>query len=133
MRLIRFDQGQILPVVNAIISGPRSYRKVRLVFDTGSGLTQIDTSFTEYIGYSAIDAEKIISVQGATGDSQEGYLLKIQNLSIFGLKYDNLKVGVYDFTNFQKYRINGLLGFDVIKQMHLELDGRSGTLKIFDK
>jgi hypothetical protein len=43
MQIISFDRTQDIPVVDAIISGPITYERVRLVFDSGCGLTQIDT------------------------------------------------------------------------------------------
>ena len=45
MRIIRFDPKQELPVIEASIKGPKGRRRIRLVFDTGAGSTQIDTAF----------------------------------------------------------------------------------------
>ena len=44
---------------------------------------------------------------------------------------DKLPVAVYDFDNLEQHGIDGLLGFDVIKQLHLEMNGPKGELVIF--
>ena len=53
MQVIQFDRTQAIPVVDLRIFGPNKHRKVGLVFDTGSAITQVDTEFIERIGYSA--------------------------------------------------------------------------------
>ncbi len=131
MRVIQFDQTQAIPVVDLQIFGPNKHRKVGLVFDTGSAITQVDTEFIERIGYSARDAEHVSGVQGAVGGVQEGYVVRLAKLSVFGIDFQNLPVLVYDFDNFKEQGIDGLLGWDVIKQLHLELDGAAGILKVF--
>ena len=131
MQLIQFDRTQVIPVVDSRIHGPNKHRKVGLVFDTGSGITQVDTEFIERIGYSARDAVHVSGVQGAIGGVQEGYVVRVAKLSVFGIDFQNLPVLVYDFDNFKEQGIDGLLGWDVIKAFHLEMDGPNGLLKIF--
>ena len=132
MRVIYFDRTQVVPVVDAKVFGPRASRKLGLVFDTGSGITQVDTEFIERIGYSAVNAEKISGVRGAIGGVQDGYVVRLKKLSVFGVNFENLPVLVYDFDNFKEDGIDGLLGFDVIKEMDLELKGKGGLLVVRD-
>ena len=131
MRVIRFDPNQELPVIEASIKGPKGQGRIRLVFDTGAGSTQIDTGRMEAVGYSARNADCMVSVRGPAGDTQDGYLVNAEALYVFGKSFPSIPVGVYDFDNFARYGIDGLLGFDVIKQLHLEMDGPSGVLRIF--
>ena len=131
MRTIKFQTSQEIPIIDAKILGPLGSRNVRLVFDTGAGFTQIDTALMEELGYSACNSTEIIRVQGPAGDFQEGYIISIDGIRIFGQQFENISVGVYDFDNFDKYGIDGLLGFDLIKQLHLEMNGPKGILKIF--
>ncbi len=131
MRIVKFDPGSELPIVEARIRGKQGSRSLRLVFDTGAGSTQIHTARIEAIGYSAIDALGVMSVEGPAGDSKEGYLISLRKLSLFGKNFEDVQIGVYDFDNFAQYGIDGLLGFDVIKQLHLEMDGPKGVLKVF--
>jgi hypothetical protein len=132
MQLINFDRSQDIPIVDVLIRGPRSQERVRLVFDSGCGTTQIDTGLIDSIGYSARDATHNITVKGPVGDTAEGYIVKVDSLKLFGHTLSGMEVGVYDFDNFSHYGIDGLLGFDIIKQMHFELDGVAGILKVFD-
>ena len=130
MRLIKFDRNQEIPIVDVLVFGPRKHERVKLVFDSGCGKTQIDTCVVESIGYSAIDSIGITIVKGPSGDVQEGYLVKAKDFQLFGISFSNMEIGAHDFARFAKYEIDGLLGFDVIKQLRFELDGPEGILKI---
>lgn len=132
MQIVSFDRTQDIPIVDAIISGPLTYERVRLVFDSGCALTQIDTGLVESIGYSATNAKRTMSVRGPVGEEVEGYVVGLNSFKVFGYAVSNLEVGVYDFDNFAHFGIDGLLGFDLIKQMHFELNAPKGLLKIFD-
>ena len=129
MREIRLDPSQKVPEIDARVVGKRISAKVHLVFDTGSGITQLDTAIVENIGYSARDAEKLLRVRGAAGEPVEGYVIKVKRLALFGLDFRDVPVLCYDFDNFPE--IDGLLGFDLIRQLHLELIGSEGILKVF--
>lgn len=131
MQKIKFDPSQDIPIVDAIIVGPLTYERVRLVFDSGCGLTQIDTGLIETIGYSARDAKRTMSVRGPVGEQVHGYVVELQSLKLFGSDNLNLEVGAYDFDNFAHFGIDGLLGFDLIKCMHFEMNGPKGELIIF--
>ena len=49
---------------------------------------------------------------------------------MFGITFADMDVAAHDFSKFSRYGIDGLLGFDVIKQLRFELDGAEGILKI---
>lgn len=132
MQIISFDRSQDIPIVDAIISGPITYERVRLVFDSGCGLTQSDTGLIESIGYSASDAKRTMSVRGPVGDQVHGDVISLESFKLFGYSISKFEVGVYDFDNFAHFGIDGLIGFDLIKQMHFELNGPEGSLKVFD-
>jgi len=131
VRTFRFDPQDDIPIVAAKICGPRKVKKIRLVFDTGCAVTQVHTGIIEDIGYSIADAESIASISGPVGDSQSGYVVPVAKVLVFGLNFAGLKVGAFDFYNFGKDDIDGLLGFDVIKQLQLEMNGPKGELRIF--
>ncbi len=54
MREIVFDRADRIPIIGAHIRGPRRVHRVRLVFDTGCGLTQLNNHLIESIGYSVM-------------------------------------------------------------------------------
>jgi hypothetical protein len=91
----------------------------------------IETGLVEEIGFSAGDASQLLSITDAIGSSQDGYLIAIPDLHFLGIKTKNVAIGVFDFTHFQSYGAHGLLGWDIIRQLRLELDGANGMLKIF--
>jgi len=131
MRLIHFDRSQEIPIVDALVFGPRKHERLRLVFDSGCGKTQVDTCVIESIGYSVSNSIGVTVVKGPSGDMQEGYLVKVKDFQLFGMSFSNMEIGAHDFDQFAKYEIDGLLGFDVIKQLRFELDGPEGLLKIY--
>lgn len=126
-----FDTSEPLPLVYAKVKGRLRKRPVRLVFDTGAFMTQITTTVIEELGYSARDGENRISAYGPSGPIDEGYAVKVEHLELFGKKFEGLIVAAYDFSNLEAEGIDGLLGFDVIKQLHLEMNGPKGELIIF--
>lgn len=70
MRKIKLDPSWEIPIVNVMLGNSREKTtQGKLVFDTGSGLTQIDVDHIEYLGYSARDALGIRSVKGAMAAS----------------------------------------------------------------
>ncbi len=69
-------------------------------------------------------------MKGAAGPAQEGFLVNIKELNLFGISFKNLAVASHDFTDFERYGFDGLLGFDIIKQLHLELNGPAGELRV---
>jgi len=94
-------------------------------------MTQIATSVIEELGYSARDGIRRISAYGPSGPIDDGYSLKISAIEVLGKQFSNIEVAVYDFNNLEAEGIAGLLGFDVIKQLHLEMNGPKGELIIF--
>ncbi len=131
MAEISIDSDAPLPIIDARIFGPLGAHKIKLIFDTGSQYSIIDTGLVEDIGYSARDAVRAAQVRGATGDPQGGYLVSIKAMKFFGKKAENVIIGAYDFEHFSHFGAHGVLGFDVIKKLHLELDGPKGLLKVY--
>lgn len=130
-KVFAFDKSEPLPLVFAKIKGRLRKRPIRLVFDTGAFMTQITTSVVEELGYTARDGIKPIFVYGPSGPLDEGYALEIEQMELFGKKLQKLVIGTFDFDNLEKDGIDGLLGFDVIKQLHLEMNGPKGELIVF--
>ena len=94
-------------------------------------MTQIATSVIEELGYSAKDGLRRITACGPSGPIDEGYSLEVAGLDVLNTQFKQMQVAVYDFNNLEAEGIAGLLGFDVIKQLHLEMNGPLGELTIF--
>jgi predicted aspartyl protease len=131
MQVVSFDTAEDIPIIDAVVKGSRDFHRVRLVFDTGTGLTQLDTELVESLGYSAKDGLEHIFMTTAAGEEVEGYSLRIGNLSVLGKSFRDVRIGAFDFTHYGRYRIDGLLGWDLIKTLDLEMCGQAGVLKIF--
>lgn len=129
MRVIKIDFSQQVPEIEVLISGPRSKQRVNLIFDTGAAITQIDTGLIEDIGFSASNAIHRMNVVGATGTAQEGYIVEVDSLIFLGKKFNAPQVGVYDFDNFPG--VDGLLGWDIISKLHIEMLGSEGIIRVF--
>jgi len=127
----RFNTNQSVPQVYARIRGKHGSQRIRLVFDTGAFMTQIATSVIEELGYSARDGIRRITAYGPSGPIDEGYSVEISGLEVLNMQFKKMEIAVYDFNNLEAEGIAGLLGFDVIKQLHLEMNGPKGELVIF--
>ena len=131
MQVVAFDTAEDIPIVDAVMKGPRDSHRVRLVFDTGCGVTQLDSDLVDSLGYSAALGEERLIIIGATGEEVEGYSLRLETVSVLGKTMRDVLIGAFDFSHYDRYQIHGLLGFDVIKRLHLEMNGPKGELKVF--
>lgn len=127
----RLNTNQSVPQVYARIRGQNGSQRIRLVFDTGAFMTQIATSVLEELGYSARDGIRRITAYGPSGPIDEGYSVESAGLEVLNMQFKKMEIAVYDFNNLEAEGIAGLLGFDVIKQLHLEMNGPKGELIIF--
>ena len=131
MKQFKVDTTQEIPIIPVLLQGPLGSKVVRLVFDTGCGLTQINTPVIEALGYSAVDAQEMVTAIGPAGPIQTGYSLNLSRLLVLGTKFESVKVAAYDFDFAADFSADGLLGFDLIKQFHLEMNGPKGLLSIY--
>ena len=130
MREIKLNPDWDVPQVGVVLSGrKRKTARAQLVFDTGSALTQLDVELIEMLGYSVKDAVGISGVKGATGESVQGYIISMSSIFLFGHEFKDVLVLTYDFKNFPG--IDGLLGWDVIRNLHVEMNGPERVLKVF--
>jgi len=131
MKEFKIDPLQDIPTVTAVLRGPLGSTRAKLVFDTGAAKTQINTPLIEAIGYSIADATTIVSMTGPSGPSQEGYAFQINSLNALGKEFYEVSVAAFDLENFGEEGLQGLLGWDLINGLHLEMDGSSKLLRVF--
>jgi hypothetical protein len=127
-RVYKFHSSEVLPIVTARVFGKHRSKLVRLVFDTGAATTQIHTPIIDVLGYGAADGFARMASYGPAGPIQEGYVLKVEKFTVFGKEFIKPALSVYDFDNFVNSGLHGLLGFDIIRQIDLELKGSRGEL-----
>ncbi len=113
-----------LIVIGAIITGPRASVSARFVLDTGAVYTTITPEVADVIGYSARDGIRRTRVRTAVG-SEQGYLLVVAKLSVFGGDTHNFPVHVFELGH---DAIDGLLGLNFLS--HLNCEVRSAERRI---
>lgn len=133
-RIFKFNRQSNTPIVIARLRGKSGIEiDAPLIFDTGAVCTQLHTSLVDDLGYSAAsDGLGLVSAVGPAGPLQDGYALHLEEVEVLGKTFKKPFVSAYDFDNLAKSRIVGLLGFDIIKQFHLEMDGQKGELLVFE-
>ena len=125
IRSFTFDREQDLPIVAVKLFGRGRHYQANLVFDSGAACTQINTFVINELGYSAADAHALATAHGPAGPMQNGYALEVDELKVLGKKFIRPTIAAYDFDHFENIGIDGLLGFDLIKQLHLESAARA--------
>jgi hypothetical protein len=130
MRKYRIRSALGLPMVSAVVVGDRGASRVELVFDSGAANTQIHIGTLRAVGISFDKRTPDLSKKGVTG-AQNGFSCALPKLHLFGRKYEQLMIAAFDFSDWADDGIDGLLGWDLIEQLHLEMDGPRGDLKIF--
>lgn len=131
MREFVIDPREEVPTIDAILRGPLGSVRTKLVFDTGAGKTQLNIPLIEALGYSIADATGIVSMSGPSGPSQDGYAFQLLSLRTLGKEFSSISVAAFDFENFSEEGLQGLLGWDVIREMNLEMEGKAKLLRVF--
>lgn len=131
MREFRITTAIGLPVVTVVITGPSGSRRVQLLFDSASFLTQVNLRTLTTLGISFHARKPDLIIKGVTGPPEEAYSVKLSHLFALGTKFREVSVGALDFSDWVKDGIDGLLGWDLIEKLHFEVDGPRKVLKVF--
>ena len=119
-----------LPIVNAVISGPKGARQVNLLFDTGAALTQFHLPTLTTLGYGFHGRTADVALRGVKGPAEPGYSLRLNRVSIFGKMFRQTAAAAFNLGEWAEEGLDGLLGFDIIQKLHLEMDGPRNILRI---
>jgi predicted aspartyl protease len=106
-----------LIIVECFVSGPRGTTSGSFVLDTGAVMTTITPDLADLLGYSARDAIRRSRVHTAVG-SEEGYLLRIADLAVFGFSTTSFPVQVFDLGH---DGIDGLVGLNLLSELNYEV------------
>jgi Aspartyl protease len=131
MREYRIDTLFGLPTVRAVISGPKRGKQINLLFDTGAAATQVHTGTLHSLGFSFSGREPDVSMRGVTGPVEAGFSLRVSRLFFLGQMFHDTAIAAFDLGQWAEEGIDGLLGFDLIRQFHIEMLGPAGLLKVF--
>lgn len=131
MREYHFDPNGELPVVHALLQGPKGQMRTSLVFDSGCAVTQVHHQILESIGCGQDDNSKAVTIGGVTGEGDPGYIVSLESLRVIGTRFEEVQIAGVDFSKWARSGIEGLLGWDLIRTFHFEMDGPKGLLKVF--
>jgi len=131
MREYRFDPSGELPVVRALLKGPRGQKQVTLVFDSGCALTQVHHQILSLIGCGEKEKSKTVSIGGVTGPGEPAFVVSLTELRVLGTRFEGAEIAGIDFSKWARSGIEGLLGWDLIKHFHFDMNGPNGLLKVF--
>lgn len=130
-RSFRFSPEENSPIVSALVTGAKATRRIRLIFDTGAAMTQIHTATMAKIGILSSDKVSRAVAIGVGGKASEGYIAEVRKFFVLGAKIENIKIAAFTMDYLDEEGIDGLLGWDIIRNFHLEMNGPEGLLKIF--
>lgn len=131
MREYKFNPDSTLPIVGTLITGPKGTKKIRLVFDTGAVMTQLHDKTMASIGLPESTKIARADVIGVGGKEQEGYAVRVIRFFVMGARLEAPTIAAYDMSYLAGEGIDGLLGYDLIKHFHLEVNGPQGILRVF--
>jgi hypothetical protein len=131
MTEFRFDRNESTPYVSCLITGPRRTSRVLLVFDTGCAKTQLREETLAELGFREADRVGTARSIGVEGVGKEGPVYKASRFFVFGKRFTDWKVAGFSMKSFIGKEIDGLLGWDIIRELHVEMDGPQGILKIY--
>lgn len=107
-----------------------TFESINLVVDTGAGLTIVDTSIIDYLGYSARDAFDTSTLDGAGGLSR-GYVIKLRKFRCLGFELDDFTVACHDMNT--RLGVTGLLGMNFLRHFRMDVDYSSGGIYKIEK
>ncbi len=116
---------------NIILDATVNGVKGRFLFDTGAGGTLLRPSFVQRVGAKHVDSTRIVGI----GGGEAGEILHVDSIAIGGSTLSNVRVfsnAGLENTYFQRERIDGLLGFDILAAAVVDLNLDTKTLRIMD-
>ena len=131
MRQYHFNPDAPWPIVRCVLSGPKGALSARLVLDSGAHNTQINQGTMAALGFQERDKSKDAFAVGVSGAKEHGFEITVPLFYVLGRKFENTAVCVFKMPYLESDRVDGLLGWDLIRLLHFEMDGPRGLLKVF--
>lgn len=131
MREFHFPPSLDTPLVRAILSGPKGAFRLRLVLDTGAHTTQLSKAAMSTLGFREENKTRAAYAVGVGGAREEGFEVVLPRLFVLGKKFEDVPVCAFDMTYVEENGADGLLGWDLIRLFHFDMDGPGGVLKVF--
>ena len=131
MREFEFDPSQPAPLVRAILAGPKGAFHMRLILDTGAHSTQLSKAAMHSMGFNEDVSTRDAYSIGVGGAREKGFEVIVSRFFVLGAKFQDVAVCAFNMKYLEGEGADGLLGWDLISQLHLEMDGPKGLLRVF--
>ena len=83
------------------------------------------------LGYTEQVKTRDAKAVGVGGAEEKGYMVRAPRIAFLGSEAENVELAVFDMNYLGDRNIDGLLGWDFIRLLHLEMNGPAGVLKVF--
>jgi len=128
---LHFDPLGDAPDISAVIRSPKGTRKIQLILDAGSERTQLDRRTMQRLGYTEESTTRNVKARGVGGAEENGYMVRVPRIAFLGSVAENVEIAVFDMDYLGDKNMDGLLGWDFVRQFHLEMLGPEGILRVF--
>jgi len=125
---VPFDLAKGEVWVKALIHGPLGVRRVKCLFDTGTGITIVNTPVLDSLGFNAKMGKETKSVWGMGGGKLPGYTIDV-HLEVFGLTLEPFEVLAQDILP-DRFGVEVLIGMDFVPGRIMTLDGMKGLFSV---
>lgn len=130
MRTFKFDPRAVWPVVRCIFTGPRGALNLRLVLDSGAQTTQLSRGAIKHLGFLNRKSLREVYAVGVGGAKEVGVEVRIPRLFLLGKRFENIPIAVFEMGYLSDSEVDGLVGWDIIRQLCFTLNGPAGTLLV---
>jgi len=127
VKVTRFARSKALIFVRGTIWGPRDWRELNLVVDTGATETTIRPSILDDLHYNPRYGEAITTVRSVVG-AEPGYLLRVARFRALGHEFRDFRVHALDLPD--GYGLDGLLGLSFLRQFNYEIRSGEGRILV---
>jgi len=83
------------------------------------------------LGFNEANKTRDAYAVGVGGAREKGFEAVVPRLFVFGRKFQDVPVCAFDMKFVEEDGSDGLLGWDLIRLLHFEMNGPAGILKIF--
>lgn len=84
----------------------------------------------EIIGCGKDKRIRNVKIAGVSGDGESAFVSSVDCLKLFGSCIEPVEIAGVDFSKWAKADIEGLIGWDLIRTFHLDMNGPEGILRV---
>lgn len=109
--------------------GPRrAEARLRMVLDTGAGMTIIAPAVLQSLGYGPHHRESRTVIRSAVGE-ERGYTVRVKHFRCLG--FDFINTLIHEHALPEGWQIDGLLGWDILQRFDFDVRPQEGHLVVW--